>query len=72
MIKADMTKPVELCLEIERETDAALLLTDGTKESQWVPKSQLDCENYKINDLTAGDTEVFWMPEWLATKKGFI
>lgn len=52
---------IGIAAEMRRETDAALLLFDGTKEV-WVPKSQVE-DN--------GDG-TFAMPEWLAEKKGLL
>lgn len=52
----------EIAGEVKRETDAAILWFDGTRE-EWVPKSQ-----GHLN----GDGQMLSLPMWLAKKKGFI
>jgi hypothetical protein len=59
--------PIEITAEIIHETDAALLLNDGTGET-WVPKSQISYPD----GAGAGDTVEVTMPEWLAQDRGFI
>lgn len=68
MKKEDMRDPVEICLEIEWETDHGYLVTDGTTKPDWIPKSQVELDE----DGGPGDTVNFFMPEWLAIKKNFI
>lgn len=51
---------IEVAGEVRRETDAAFLFFDGTREV-WVPKSQ----------VTEGNGGLI-MPEWLAKDKGLI
>lgn len=51
----------DVAAEIKRETEKALLLSDGATEA-WVPKSQ-------VEDNRDG---TFTMPEWLAKDKGLI
>ena len=53
---------VEIGGEVKRETQAAILWFDGTRE-EWVPKSQ-----GHVN----GDGQMLSLPMWLAKKKGFI
>ena len=64
----DIKKPVECCLFIKHETNAAFLVTDTTKEPVWLPKSQV----YLEQDAGVGDTVVFTIPEWLAIEKELI
>lgn len=63
-------KPIEVCLDIVHESKHAFCVTDGGPD-EWIPKSQIRMEE-DIDDIGPGDTIVFTMPEWLATKKGFI
>lgn len=65
---SEMKKPTEICLEIKKETPGAYLVTDGTTVPEFIPKSQVHLEE----DGGPGDTVNFTMPEWLATRKGFI
>lgn len=59
---------VEVCVEIERETDDAYLVTDDGENKVWIPKSQVEPEQ----GCGPGDTVVFVMSEWLATEIEFI
>ena len=63
-----MSNKVEVCLEIERETDDAYLVTDDGENKAWIPKSRVEPEQ----DCGPGDTVVFVMPEWLAMEKEFV
>lgn len=56
---------IELCLEIKRESDRSILVSDGDVEA-WLPKSQLDY------DGEPGQTVNIEMPEWLAVDRGLI
>lgn len=56
---------VDVCVEILRESDRAILVSDGDVE-EWLPKSQLEYEG------EVGQTVVVTMPEWLAQEKGLI
>lgn len=58
---------VELELQQEAETVAALLLSDGITKA-WIPKSQLEDDPEYLNN---GLVRVI-IPEWLAEKKGLI
>lgn len=53
---------IEISGEARRETQAAILWFDGTREA-WVPKSI-----GKVN----GDGQMISMPMWAAKDKGFI
>jgi hypothetical protein len=66
--KFTMFNKVEVCVEIERETDDAYLVTDDGENKVWIPKSQVEPEQ----GCGPGDTVVFVMSEWLATEIEFI
>lgn len=57
---------VEISCEKKAETEAALLINDGTEEV-WIPKSQ-------IEEIEDEDKEVMtiYIPEWLATENNLI
>jgi len=55
----------EVVGQIVRETDKAILFTDGG-EPQWLPRSRVTVEEGR-----GGVVSVF-MPEWLAKEKGFV
>jgi len=59
------SKEIEFYLEEKRETEMAILFTDGVDEF-WLPKSCITKDHVKDNDY-----KVF-VPEWLAHKKGMI
>ncbi len=66
-------KKVEITLNILRETEKAILVTDckdinEEKNEQWIPKSQIDVPPF----FEIGDTMGIVMPEWLAKTKDFI
>jgi len=61
-------RPVLIHAEVKRETDAAFLLFDGSKE-EWFPKSQIR-EDFESQRTTP--ERVFEIPFWLAKEKGFI
>ncbi len=56
---------VEIYVEIKRETDGAVLCSDGVS-SFWLPRSQVGLRHVKGNDYAVD------MPEWLAIKKGVV
>ena len=58
---------IEVAVEIKHETNAAILVTDGT-EDYWMPKSQIKGEFI----YTKGKTVTIEIPEWLAKTKGLI
>lgn len=60
---------IEIEVFVLRSTEKAIQVTIGTKETFWVPKSQ-------ISDFTSDEgvetaTSIF-IPEWLATEKGMV
>lgn len=60
-----MKNPVEVYVEIKRETELAVLVSDGVSEF-WLPKSQIEIEHRKD-----GHAEIT-LPEWLAIDKEII
>ena len=60
-----MKDPIELELEIIRETRLAVRFSDGDRE-EWIPKSLIEYEG------KVGETVVVMMPEWVAFDNGFI
>jgi hypothetical protein len=57
---------IDVCVEVNHETDSAYLVTDGFMED-WIPKSQIiDETEHEDGCIT------FVIPEWLALEKGFI
>ena len=59
-------KTADIDVDILRETDDAILVTDGSVEV-WLPKSQI------VYEGEAGDRNVeIILPEWMAEKKGLI
>jgi len=59
-------KTIEVCVEIESETDQAYLVNDGDK-TVWLPKSQIQSETFEGEVLATLE-----IPEWLAVKKGLV
>ena len=57
---------VEIFADIEKETDAAVLINDGAIKT-WLPKSQIEIEN--INKHNQANIHI---PEWLAKDKELI
>lgn len=57
---------VDVCVEILRESERAIQVTDGDV-TEWIPKSQL--VDYKGKP---GQTTTITMPEWLAKDKNLI
>ena len=64
----EIKKPIEICLDIEGETDYAYRVSNSFLESVFIPKSQIAIDG----DGGVGDTVIFVMPEWLAIEKGFV
>lgn len=63
-MKSDL---VDLELRIHRETDRAILVSDGGEiaKAVWLPKSQIEIVPNRSGTYTVT------MPEWLAEEKGF-
>ena len=64
------TDPIEVAVEIKRETAKALLVDDSSGEV-WIPKSQIGNDPDDYEDMI-GETVTLEIPEWLAEEKGFI
>lgn len=60
-----MKNPIEVFVEIKRETELAYLVSDGVNEF-WLPKSQIEVE------LKKDDHAEITLPEWLAIEKGIV
>lgn len=58
---------VEISVETLRETDRAYLVSDGSEEAVWVPKSQIT-----VIVQREGRPTLIKLPEWLARDKGLI
>lgn len=56
---------IEVYLEVKRETEKAVLCTDGIAEF-WLPKSQIEIKYIKDSDAE------ITIPEWLAIDKEII
>ena len=61
-----MHEPVEITVEVKRETSFAVLANDGDVEA-WVPKSQIS----RREKIKRGVEEIT-VPLWLAIQKGFV
>lgn len=59
---------IELTVEFIRQTDAAILVNEGTMEV-WLPKSQVTYDEDKLQKSKTFEIE---LPEWLAEEKGLI
>jgi hypothetical protein len=57
---------------LKRKTDAAILVEDEDGEEVWIPISQLDDETEILEDSEIGEEGKLVIPEWLATKKGWL
>ena len=57
---------------LKRKTDAALLVEDEDGEEVWIPSSQLDDDTEIWEDSEIGEEGKLVIPEWLATKKGWL
>lgn len=58
---------IEIDVDILRETEAALLVSDGGRQV-WLPKSQIE----NPDDLSPGDSGEIIVPVWLAEEKGLV
>ena len=55
-----------------RKTDAALLVEDENGEEVWIPLSQIHDDSEIWDESKVGETGKLVIPEWLATKKGWL
>jgi len=60
-------EPQELSLQVLAETDKAILVYDGVKVREWLPKSQIDNQDWEI-----GKVYTIIVPFWLAMEKGLV
>ena len=67
IIKSVGKNYVELELELEHESEKALLVSNGIT-TEWVPKSQLEDDPEHLKN---GLVRII-VPEWLAVQKGFV
>jgi len=58
---------VEITVEVIKETELAVLVTDGDEEV-WLPKSHIETDE----DFISGVAIEIAIPEWLANEKGLI
>lgn len=58
---------IEIAVEVRARTEKALLVTDGTCDPVWIPRSQ-------ISDYCGEEDspETIFIPEWLAEHKRLI
>ena len=64
-----MANDIELSVKVLRVTSAAILVdTEMSKESVWIPKSQIS--DYTGNKIDYATT--IFIPEWLAVEKGLV
>ncbi|MEO5368194.1 MAG: hypothetical protein H7831_17945 [Magnetococcus sp. WYHC-3] len=52
--------------------DLALLVDHGDSAPEWLPKSQIECDDAELGGLCFGDEVLIKVPEWLAKAKGMI
>lgn len=64
-----MKDMIEIDIQILRETDKAIFVSDGDNES-WIPKSQIECEEDIENKI--GKILTINIPEWLAFDSDLI
>ena len=57
---------------ISRKTDAALLVEDENGEEVWIPLSQIHDDSEIWDESKVGEAGKLVIPEWLATKKGWL
>lgn len=62
---------LEFAMTVERRTEYTYQLNDGDN-IEWYPKSVIDWDMIYNEDPAVGDTTTFYIPEWLAYKKGLI
>ena len=55
-----------------RKTDAALLVEDENGEEVWIPLSQIHDDSEIWDESKVGEQGKLVIPEWLATKKGWL
>ena len=60
---------VELYGVFQHETDKAYLIRVDNKD-MWFPRSQITGGDFEPERLTPGNRITFWIPAWLADKKG--
>lgn len=63
-MKSDL---VDIACVIRRETDKAVCIDHGGKETAWLPKSQIEVE-----PNSDGKTVTVSMPQWLAEEKRIV
>lgn len=57
---------------VSRKTDAALLVEDENGEEVWIPLSQIHDDSEIWDESKVGEQGKLVIPEWLATKKGWL
>lgn len=63
----DSRDPIDVDIELIRETEKAVLVTDGDKDV-WLPKSRISLPK----DREEGGTYTIQVETWLAMEKGLI
>jgi hypothetical protein len=61
---------VEIEVEYVHQTENALRVSDGTNDSIWLPKSQIEYD--EDIELTKGKMISVTMPDWLAEEKELV
>lgn len=60
---------IDITVQKLHETSQAVLVTEGTpEEGVWLPKSQIEIEENRMNSALYDVS----LPEWLAKEKGLI
>lgn len=67
-----MKKLIEICVEIKKTTQGAVLVDDGDDE-KWIPRSLIEHDDALCwTDDAIGEIIEIEIPEWFAEKEGFI
>jgi hypothetical protein len=66
------TETFSIEVTLKRKTAAALLVEDEDGEEVWIPSSQVDDDSEIWDDSKVGEQGKLVIPEWLATKKGWL
>jgi hypothetical protein len=61
-----------IAVTLKAKSKAALLVEDEDGEEVWIPFSQIHADSEVWEDSEVGEEGKLVIPEWLATKKGWL
>lgn len=71
-VRRGTARLTDIAVVLHRETDRAVLVSDGIGDAVWLPKSQVGIDRTNERFERGRHVVTITLPEWLAKEKGLI